>query len=404
MMGSMMRRGSFGDGATLDLAFTTMTSTADLTAAGFTFTRSTSATYINASGFVATASANQARFDYDPTSIGTPRGLLIEGSATNLCLNGSMAFTSGQPTSYTRAFSQCTVSSVSSTTFPGQVAWSISATAIGQRDFLEQTIALAANTTYTVSAYVEAITGTVATFAYMTSLPSGASSNTVVNPSAGRVSFTVTVGATAGSGTLRIGIGSATGTGVSADASVRFSHVQVETGAGASSYILTGASTVMRVADKCISDSISGWYTQGIGTVLVSATPLLTTSRTYWNFSVGSSVPRIQLYSSGGTDVTAYLENPSGTGANIAFPTGSISNGTLFKAAWAFQTGSHAACVNGNAVATSSTSSPAVPTSGMTRFNVGHRYDQVNQFYGHIASVKYWPTRLANADLQALTA
>jgi hypothetical protein len=82
MMGSMLRRGSLGDGSTLDLDFTSMSSTADLTAVGMTFSRSTSATYLNASGTVVTASANQARFNH--TTAGAKRGLLFEGSATNL--------------------------------------------------------------------------------------------------------------------------------------------------------------------------------------------------------------------------------------------------------------------------------------------------------------------------------
>ena len=211
---------------------------------------------------------DSARFDHDPTTL-APRGLLVEGSATNICLNGSMAYTATAPTSWVRGFSGCTVASVDSTTFPGQKAWSISATASGQRDLLEQVIALAANTTYTVSVYLEAVTGTVATFAYMTSLPAGATSNTVVNPSAGRISFTVTVAATAGNGTLRIGIGTATGTGVSADASVRFSHVQVETGEGASSYIPTGASQATRALESCVmtGTNFSSWFagaTEGV--------------------------------------------------------------------------------------------------------------------------------------------
>ena len=215
-----------------------------------------------------TAPYQAPRFDYDPTTL-APRGLLVEGTATNICLNGSMAYTATAPTSWTRGFSGCTVASVDSTTFPGQKAWSISATASGQRDLLEQVIALAANTTYTVSVYLEAVTGTVATFAYMTSLPAGATSNTVVNPSAGRISFTVTVAATAGNGTLRIGIGTATGTGVSADASVRFSHVQVETGEGASSYIPTGASQATRALESCVmtGTNFSSWFagaTEGV--------------------------------------------------------------------------------------------------------------------------------------------
>jgi hypothetical protein len=120
-------------------------------------------------------------------------------------------------------------------------------------------------------------------------------------------------------------------------------------------------------------------------------------------FSVGTNVPRIQMYGSTSTDVVCFLENPSGTGANIVFPSGTLVNGTAFKSAWAFETGNHAACINAGTVATASTSSPAVPSSGITRLNIGMRYDGFNQFNGHVISAKYWPTRLANATLQAIT-
>ena len=82
MMGSMMRRAMLGDGSTLSLDFTQMSTLADLTSRGLTFSRSTSGTYINASGLVATATAGNPRFDYDTS--GNPRGILLEGSATNL--------------------------------------------------------------------------------------------------------------------------------------------------------------------------------------------------------------------------------------------------------------------------------------------------------------------------------
>jgi len=85
MMGSMMRRAMLGDGSTLSLDFTQMSTLADLTSRGFTFSRSTSGTFINANGLVATATAGNPRFDYDPSTL-QPRGLLIEGPSSNYLL------------------------------------------------------------------------------------------------------------------------------------------------------------------------------------------------------------------------------------------------------------------------------------------------------------------------------
>jgi len=85
----MLRR---GDGSTLSLDFTAMGETLD---SRFTFTRSsTTSTYINSSGLVATAGTNVPRFDYDPTTL-TPRGLLIEGAATNLFFYSNPIATTG---------------------------------------------------------------------------------------------------------------------------------------------------------------------------------------------------------------------------------------------------------------------------------------------------------------------
>ena len=75
----MFRKAMLGDTATLNLDFTTGVLDSRLT-----FTRSTTATYINSSGYITSAAINAPRFDYSPTTIGEPRGLLIEGQATNL--------------------------------------------------------------------------------------------------------------------------------------------------------------------------------------------------------------------------------------------------------------------------------------------------------------------------------
>jgi hypothetical protein len=82
----IQRPGMFtsGDGSTLSLDFTS-----GVLDPRFTFTRSTTATFINSSGYVESIGAaasndpTKARFDYDPTTL-TPRGLLSEGSASNL--------------------------------------------------------------------------------------------------------------------------------------------------------------------------------------------------------------------------------------------------------------------------------------------------------------------------------
>ena len=339
-----------------------------------------------------------ARFDYDPTT-GSPRGLLIEGSATNLCLNGSMAYTATAPTSWVRGFSGCTVASVDSTTFPGQKAWSISATASGQRDLLEQVISLAANTTYTVSVYLEAVTGTTATFAYMTSLPAGATSGTVVNPSAGRISFTVTVGATAGNGTLRLGIGSATGTGVSADASVRFSHVQVETGSGASSYILTGASQGTRNADECsmTGTNFSSWFNATEGTFLANARRMRTTD--VGRIASANDNTANESIDIGASTTGQFIVTDGGSALATITP-GTVTANTAFKIAGAFKLNDVQAALGG----TLGTPDTGVTMPTVNQLMIGRQAGGSPVYLnGTVSLLKFWPTRLPDSQLQSLT-
>ena len=401
MIGSMMRRAMIGDGSTLTLDFTTGVLDPRLT-----FTRaSTVATYINSSGLIATASNNVARFDHDPTTL-SPRGLLIEGAATNLCLNGSMAYTATAPTSWARGFSGCTVASVNSTTFSGEKAWSISATASGQRDLLEQVISLAANTTYTVSVYLEAVTGTTATFAYMTNLPAvGATSGTVVDPSAGRVSFTVTVGATAApNATLRIGIGAATGTGVSADASVRFSHVQVEAGSGASSYIPTGASQVTRNEDSATMSSVASLgFDQYQGTFIVRG---LQTKH-------GISFARLLRIAGTTTEpfgmpvngVTLYGTSRNALNASIGEATRTNTLGQAFAFGMSLDANDAAAAmrVSLNGSSTSASRINLGPTEAAASFSFNTNATASNYGCFAVRSVKFFPTQKTLAQLNELT-
>ena len=400
MIGSMMRRALIGDGSTLSLDFTTGVLDSRLT-----FTRaSTVATYINSSGLIATASNNVARFDHDPTTL-APRGLLIEAAATNLCLNGSMAYTATAPTNWARGFSGCTVASVNSTTFSGEKAWSISATASGQRDLLEQVISLAANTTYTVSVYLEAVTGTTATFAYMTNLPVGATSGTVVDPSAGRVSFTVTVAATAApNATLRIGIGSALGTGVSADASVRFSHVQVEAGSGASSYIPTGASQVTRNEDSATMSSVASLgFDQYQGTFIVRG----------FQTKHGISFARLLRIAGTTTEpfgmpvngVTLYGTSRNASNASIGEATRTNTLGQAFAFGMSLDANDAAAAmrVSLNGSSTSASRTNLGPTEAAASFSFNTNATASNYGCFAVRSVKFFPTQKTLAQLNELT-
>jgi hypothetical protein len=393
---------------------------------------------VNTSSGASPSEYHGPRFDYDPTSIGTPRGLLIEGSANNL-LTYSEDYSQAV---WTKVTVDRTTGQASPDGGTGATLLSENAITYAKHD-IERTQSISAGV-HTFSVWVKEPSSNSRRYVCLQLADGQATAaryTIVADLQTGQITASGSVNGTAGAPTntahsitpypggwyrltitmncvlspcypvvLLSDISSLFGGNNQPFYSATTPYkglivwgAQLEAGNGASSYIPTGASTGNRAADNCYADSISSWYTQGSGTMLFFGRPTVPSTRTMLNFSVGTNVPRIQMYGSTSTDVTCYLENPSGTGANIVFPSGTLVNGTAFKSAWAFETGNHAACINAGTVATASTSSPAVPSSGITRLNIGMRYDGFNQFNGHVISAKYWPTRLANATLQAIT-
>lgn len=156
--------------------------------------------------------------------------LKVEPSGTLMLTNPAFANSGGAaPTSWAQDFGTGSSSATTSTLGADAVAYSQSATA--QRPEFSQTVSLLANTTYTATLYIEAVTGTIGTQDVLAavSLPAGATATypdgAATQVVAGtRVRMTVTVGATAGTAALRVGlgaVGNVTGT-------LRFSRPQIE--------------------------------------------------------------------------------------------------------------------------------------------------------------------------------
>jgi hypothetical protein len=79
-----------------------------------------------------------------------------------------------------------------------------------------------------------------------------------------------------------------------------------------------------------------------------------------------------------------------------------VSANTNTKFCGAYATNDLAACKDGGAVATDS--SATIPT-GLTRFDIGSDHAGLNRVKaGYIRRIAYYPVRLPNSTLQALTA
>jgi hypothetical protein len=255
--GQLMSLISLGDGSTLTLDFTTGVLDSRLT-----FTRASTGTFINASGNVATASNNVARFDHDPTTL-APRGLLVEGTSTNLATYSNLQAAWLGGTNRTVTPNTTDVLSPDGTNNAAKVAL----TSASYCSVYEAIVGLANATTYTFSYWIR---GTAGNQQRIYSLTQGAdlvtqTTLTYTNTGWTRIQVTFTSGA-ANNTVFIYPVSRASGT---VNDVLYVYGCQLEAGNGASSLIPTGASTVQRLADSCVmtGTNFSSWFagaTEGV--------------------------------------------------------------------------------------------------------------------------------------------
>jgi hypothetical protein len=196
-------------------------------------------------------------------------------------------------------------------------------------------------------------------------------------------------------------------TGNDETADVLIWGAQLEAGSGASSYIPTGASTGSRVADSCTigvdagtATNFSSWWPLGQAAWTVLWTGDIVRATTAVQFlwltrtSGGSSLIRVFANSTSGQPLIGFAGN--------TVPPASTVNGTpgaLIRTALANQEGDHAFYANNGTVSSSGTATfTGIPTTS-ANMNFNPNSDQ----FMHIKTLKFWPTRLPNAQLQSLT-
>jgi len=394
VMGDMLTMNSLGDGSTLNLDFTTGVLDSRLT-----FTRSTTATYINSSGYVTSAAINEPRFDYSPTNIGEPRGLLIEGQAANLCTYSN----DFENANWTRDGATNPVPSTVSQTGPDGAATVVRITfdkTGGAFSRIRRAVSVS-NGTYIMSVWMKANTanGAASTQNIGLRLGSSAGVNCVVTTTWQR--FTHTFAVTDGSAEFQIMLwDNITGPPANDEtADVLVYGAQTELGSGASSYIPTGASQVTRNADDCTitGTNFSSWWPLSQSTFTV-----------YWDGDITRSPANTQFYwltrAGGSSRSRGYVTTGSLIRANntaydfTLSPTTSMTVGTRFKSAVAISSGSSAMYANNSTVIGSDTSAGAVTLFDADSLNFNVNADN----FMHIRALKFYPSRLANTQLQAL--
>lgn len=386
---------NLGDGSTLSLDFTTGVLDPRLT-----FTRSTTGTFINASGLVASAAINTPRFDYDPTTL-QPRGLLMEASAVNLATYSNLQAGWAGAANTTLTPNTTDVLSPDGTNNAAKVA--LNSTSYCSR--FESISGLAASTTYTFSYWIRGTAGNQQrVFSSTASVDLVAQTNLTYSTSGWtRVQITFTTGST-GPVTVFIYVVSRP-TGTTSDVMYIWG-AQLELGTGASSLIPTGASTGSRGDDLAVMNDISALlYSTTNGTLQYTGS--------FTQINSASFPTRVGFQTTGGaattfeifTNVLSIFAAARGASGNPERSvTISLNSEVRFASAFdaALSTGEVRVSLNGAAVVSSSASG-LTATTAPNIFAIGR--SGFGAFFpcGTIKAVKYWPTTLSDARLQAIT-
>lgn len=184
---------------------------------------------------------------------------------------------------------------------------------------------------------------------------------------------------------------------------------QLEQGSFATSYIPTSGSTATRSADIDSIDVSQFGYNQKAGTVLVEfnvANWANETSTNYsgiWDFygNIGSNADGVFRGVTTGAVRYRFNEDDSTTAALGAAELDIPSDTGFDKVAVGLKSGSNYIIMNGG---TSATGTGTAATNLYSTLQIGQRASGGNYINGHIKSIKYYPRRLTNTQLQEQTA
>jgi hypothetical protein len=387
-----------------------------------TFTRASTGTYFNSAGTLTTAAINEARFDFNPSTLAA-QGLLIEESRTNSIRNntmvGAVAGTPGTlPTNWATVGGGLTTEVVGVGTLNGisyiDIRYSGTKTSTGISTVaFEASTATAAlnNQTWTNSSWVSIVGGSTTNItsfiliitvadsggAYLTQYNS---SNLPVGATFTRFTHTATI-ANASTAYARPVFGFSAANGAAIDITLRIGLPQLEQGAFATSVIPTTTTALTRAADVASVNTLSPWYNAVEGTLYsegsvasFAATPAIT------SFSDGTDTGNLIQTNTSSLGVVRLRVTIGGVAQvnNMSSGVTATAN-TTFKSASAYKASDFAISVNAAAAATQASGS--VPTPTQLRLMQTGSAGSIST--GHLRRITYYPRRLSNADLQTIT-
>lgn len=348
-----------------------------------TFTRASTGTYFDSAGVLQTAAVDAARFDYNPTTL-QPNGLLIEEQRTNVLLRSETLATAPWFNANLTSIANNTVdvTSPSGTNTATKIVSAGGAAAVGQGVALTTVV-------YTASVWLRTLTGTVTTdfIVYLSGTPfTSIGSKTITVTSTWQRFTLTTTAATAASYNFQLN-GIAAGT-------IYAWGAQLEAGDFVTSYISTVAATATRAQDNAIISTITPWYNQIQGTLAVNGSGVSDSNSRYAaSFNDATlteffGVRTLNNVSSAGID----------GGASQWNLVKAYTSNSAFKSALAYAVNDIAFTSGGAAPATDTVAT--LPTVTQMQIGTGPGLPIWN---GTISSIAYYPLRLSDAQLQALT-
>ena len=390
-----------------------------------TFTRASTATYFDEDGILQSALANVPRIDFNPSTL-VCNGLLIEEQRTNSIRNntmqGAVAGSPGTlPTNWTylEAGSELAAAVVGTGTESGitYIDLKVSGTVTAQRSaliFFESSTATSASQSWTESLYLKLQAGSTANIEqinirtdYYNSTPTFISSTvgaaltvTTTALNTQRQSNSVTTPASTAFIQPMLRVRSNASGAI--DITLRIGLPQLELGAFATSVIPTTTTALTRNADvaSMTGTNFSDWYNASEGTVVIDC-PANSSNVSITALTISDGTNSNRIFIGAGANNAAW--NPflvtSGTSQ------GSLSTGSSYppqtnpRLAVAYKTDDSAACVSGVAPVVDTTVNLPV----VNRMNIGASGVGTVGLNGTIRRIAYYPTRLPNTTLQALT-
>ena len=373
-----------------------------------TFTRASIGTFTGSNGLIQSAAINAPRFDYNPVTLAS-NGLLIEEQRTNLVPYSEQFDNAAWIKTEATVTANSTVAPDGTTTADLYIT-----SATITEHYVFQIWTALASTAYTASVYAKANSGSVISLQFRVApvWPNSTTIGVEFNLSTGtgailggNPSPTFSI-ASVGGGWYRCSITATTASGGTPQfriqtndngGSIYMWGAQLEAGAFPTSYIPTVAAQVTRSADvaSMTGANFSSWYNASEGTIYAEFAQPALVSAQVTSINDGTSNNRISIRNSGAVP-DLLIQVASVTQAQIQAST--VTSNTFAKTAGAFRVND----IQFSANKVLGTADILATLPVVTQFSIGS-VAGASFLNGTIRKIVYYPIRVTNAQLQALT-